>query len=71
MRENPNLKQEEAIGHIIREELGISKLKAEAKTESKDPKKVIREEELERYLAEGWDAKMVLPSGKILVERSH
>jgi len=34
-----------------------------------DPKKVIREDELEHYLAEGWDVHTVLPSGKILIRR--
>ena len=30
----------------------------------RNPKKVIREEELERYLAEGWDVQAILPSGR-------
>lgn len=34
-----------------------------------DPKKVVQENELERYLADGWDVQTVLPSGKILVRR--
>jgi integrase/recombinase XerD len=35
-----------------------------------DPKKIISEEELEHYLAEGWDVQTVLPSGKILVKKA-
>jgi len=29
----------------------------------------VSEEELESYLAEGWDVQTVLPSGKILMRR--
>jgi len=36
---------------------------------SSDPKKIIPEEELPEYLAEGWDVQTVLPSGKIVVRR--
>jgi hypothetical protein len=35
-----------------------------------DPKKIVSEDELERYLAEGWDVQTVLPSGKILIRRA-
>ena len=31
--------------------------------------KVIGEEELEEWLAKGWEAKIVLPSGKIVIEK--
>ena len=31
-----------------------------------DPKKIVDEKELERYLGDGWDVQTVLPSGKIL-----
>jgi len=34
-----------------------------------DPKKIVCEEELERYLAEGWDVQTVLPSGRILIRK--
>lgn len=72
MEAQPNLNEEETIGHIIREELGITKLKAEAsrKKESNDPKKIIMEDDLKRYLAEGWDVQTILPSGKILVRKT-
>ena len=35
----------------------------------RDPKKVILEAELERYLADGWNVQTVLPSGRILIKR--
>ena len=34
-----------------------------------DPKKIVDEDELERYLAEGWDVQTVLPSGRILIRK--
>lgn len=35
-----------------------------------DPKKIIDEDELERYLTEGWDVQTVLPSGRILIRKA-
>jgi len=35
-----------------------------------DPKRIVSEEELERYLNDGWDVQMVLPSGRILVRKA-
>ncbi|MCP8305383.1 MAG: hypothetical protein H3Z50_07980 [archaeon] len=34
-----------------------------------DPKKIVKEEELENYIVEGWDVQTVLPSGKISIRR--
>jgi len=34
-----------------------------------DPKKIVSEDELEHYLAEGWDVQTVLPSGRILIRK--
>ena len=34
-----------------------------------DPKKLVNEDELEHYLADGWDIQTVLPSGKILIKK--
>ena len=34
-----------------------------------DPKKIIDEGELEKYLAEGWNVQTVLPSGRILIKK--
>jgi site-specific recombinase XerD len=48
----------------------IRKLSLESYRHSNnDPKKVIKEDELEHYLAEGWDVHTVLPSGRILIRR--
>jgi len=67
----PNLSEEDAIGRIVKEELirslGVETRKAK---ENSDPKKIICEDELEGYLAGGWDFVTVLPSGKILVRRA-
>jgi hypothetical protein len=35
-----------------------------------DPKKIVDEEELEEYLADGWDVQAVLPSGRILIKKA-
>lgn len=68
--EEPEISDEEALGRVIREELGIAKLNTQIKRENMDPKKIINESELERYLAEGWDVQTLLPSGKILIRKS-
>jgi integrase len=65
----PNLSEEEALGKIIREGLGIAKPETPQKKMSRDPKKVIKEDQLERYLAQGWDVQTVLPSGRILIRK--
>ncbi len=72
MRESdPNIDDVEAIGMIVKSELGIEKMRLEAqKRRNNDPKKIIDEGELEHYLAEGWDVQTVLPSGRILIRRS-
>jgi len=40
------------------------------KSGNDDPKKIVSEDELDHYLAEGWDVQTVLPSGKILIRRA-
>jgi hypothetical protein len=55
---------DEAMGEIRRLSLEGYKLR-----EKSDPKKVIDEVELERYLADEWDVQTVLPSGRILIRR--
>ena len=35
-----------------------------------DPKKVVDEDKLERYLAQGWDVQTVLPSGRIIIKKA-
>ena len=70
MRES-GLEEDKAIVKVICGELGIEPMKLEAfKTKGEDdPKKIIDEEDLERYVAEGWDVQTVLPSGRILVRK--
>lgn len=68
MKENPRTNEYEALGRILREQLGISKIDINNKT---DPKKVISEDELQKYLEDGWDLQTVLPSGKILIKKEY
>jgi len=56
---------DEAMDEVRKLSLGGYKLREN----DSDPKKIVEEHELERYLAEGWDVHMVLPSGKILIYR--
>lgn len=58
---------DEAIGEIRKLSLEGYKLKKNAK---KDPKKIVSEDELERYLADGWDVQTVLTSGRILIRKT-
>ncbi len=61
--------EEEAHVWLICEELGLEPLKLEAlKPRNPDPR-IVSEEELERYLAEGWEVQTVLRSGRILIRR--
>lgn len=57
---------DEAMNEIKKLSLEDYKMKDRANT---DPKKVISEKELERYLAKGWDVQTVLPSGKIIIRK--
>ncbi len=64
------LSEGEAYARVVCGELGIKPMKIEVSDEKDgDPKKVVSEGELERYLSEGWDVQTVLPSGKILIRR--
>ena len=62
------LSGEEAEATLICKELGVQPIKIEP-ANKKDPKKIVCEEELESYLAEGWEVQIVLPSGKILIRK--
>jgi hypothetical protein len=66
------LDEASAYNKIICEQLGIDPMKIEAfkPKENSDPKKIVSEDELDHYLAEGWDVQTVLPSGKILIRRA-
>lgn len=63
--------EEEAYAKIICGELGVEQIEIEAikPRDSNDPKKIVDEDELERYLADEWDVETVLPSGKILIRK--
>jgi len=65
------LGEEEAISSAICGELGIKPMKTEtSKTKNdRDPKKIVNEQELGRYLEEGWEYQTTLPSGKILIRK--
>jgi hypothetical protein len=58
---------DEAMDEIRKLSLESYKLKEDAKI---DPKKIVDEAELERYLAQGWDVQTILPSGKILIRKT-
>jgi integrase len=57
---------DEAMEEIRTLNLEAYKLRTKANS---DPKKVVDEDKLERYLAQGWDVQTVLPSGKILIRK--
>ena len=38
--------------------------------ENPDPQRIVRESELEKYLAEGWEFVSVLPSRRILIRKN-
>jgi len=58
---------DEAMNEIRK--LSLESYKVREGAVNSDPKKVIKEDELEHYLAEGWDVHTVLPSGRILIRR--
>ena len=62
------LKPEEEIQAL---QLAIKKMREDTASSNgnKDPKKIVGEDELEKYLQQGWDVQMTLPSGKILVRK--
>jgi len=63
------IEEDEAYVQIISGELGIQPMQIPVSKpkDDDDPKKIVSEEELERYLEDGWDVQTVLPSGKILI----
>jgi hypothetical protein len=58
---------DEAMEEIRKLSLEGYKIKENTRS---DPKKIVSEDELEHYLAEGWDVQTVLPSGKILIRKA-
>lgn len=65
------LAEEEAISKAILGKLGIEPVKVNVSRpkSNQDPKKIVDEQELNRYLADGWDVQTLLPSGKILIKK--
>jgi len=64
------LTEEEAIGRIIRKELGLAKIDLEnPQRKTKVSRRVIDEEELEKYLSKGWNLQTTLPSGRIIIQK--
>lgn len=65
------LEEEEAATHVIIRELGLDPVKLEAyrPRKVKNIKKIVREDQLEEYLDEGWDMYSTLPSGAIVVRK--
>lgn len=57
---------DEAINEIRK--LSLDGCKA-SNGSSKDPKKIVSEGELEKYLANGWDVQAILPSGRVLIRK--
>ena len=65
--------EKEANARVICNELGVKPIEIQiSKPENNcDPKKIVSEDELETYLADGWDVQTVLPSGKVLMRRDY
>jgi len=51
------------------EELQLFEEELKKLRERHNPHRIVAEEELERYLAEGWSVQVILPSGRILIRR--
>ena len=54
----------------IDEEIELFESEIKKARENPDPKRIVREEELEEYLVKGWDVQTVLPSGRILIRKA-
>ncbi|MEM3385587.1 MAG: site-specific integrase [Nitrososphaeria archaeon] len=64
----PAKSEDDTIIDLICESLGINPINVRMSKPKTDPK-IVKEEELEKYLLEGWNIKTVLPSGRILITR--
>ena len=63
--------KEKELGRELNKEEEIQLFEEELKKlrENPDPQKIVREEELEKYLADGWQFVSVLPSKRILIKK--
>jgi len=61
----------ETVDHAMEE---IKKLSLESyklkRNPGGDPQKMVSEEQLENYLAQGWNVQTVLPSGRIVIKKN-
>ena len=66
-----DMTETKAIEQVVGRELVIKPIRVAVQKPKKniDPKKIVDEEELERYLRDGWDVQTVFPSGKILIRK--
>jgi hypothetical protein len=64
------LDDEDAVIRTLCGELGIEPTTLNA-FQPKDPKMIVSEFELTKYLDEGWDVQTVLPSGRVLIKRDY
>jgi hypothetical protein len=65
-------KEKELGGGLTRDEqieLFEMEIKKMREIDNQDPQKIVKEEELEEHLADGWEFVSVLPSSKILVRK--
>ncbi len=65
------MSEDEAYLKAIYGELGVKPMKIPTSKPKQNsyPKKIVGEEELESYLADGWDVQTVLPSGRIMIRK--
>ena len=66
------IEKQKELGRVLSPEEEIQVIQNEIRKMrggNSDPKKIVNEEELEQYLAEGWDVELVLPSGRIIIRK--
>lgn len=68
------IERQREIGRELSEEEEIQLLQNEIRRLREgrsDPRMIVTERQLERYLMQGWEVDAVLPSGRIVIRRSH
>jgi hypothetical protein len=66
------IEKQRQLGRDLTAEEEIQLLQGEMKRVREgncDPRKIVTEKSLPKFLAEGWDVQTVLPSGKILIRK--